>query len=288
MIESIEEIAKKMNQITYWQLYDHLSLLAKNMFKWEGLPDSVDEEYLEKVLYEDGKIIFLNDPTYGYMVARGNMSHNINIYEKPTHVRTNVHSNLFKNRDISTEECVIIRNNANETPTKKAVLLYSIRISDAQRTADVNIKQQKTPLIMLCDDKQKLTLENIYAKTDGNEPVIFGNKSMREVLNGIKVIETKAPFIADKLLKYKHDMTNEFFTFIGVNNVNTDKRERLVTDEVNANNEQIEFSAEIMLESRKRACKLINDMFKNINCSVSLREVNINKNNKNKEDDNDE
>ena len=278
LIKKLKQESAILNSSTYFNTYNELSLLARNMFEWDGLDElGVDTEFLEKVLYEDGLIVFFKDEDYGFMVARGNTASMLNIYEKPTSIMTAVVGSLYQNKKLKLDECVVIRNTANETPTRIFIKNYAHRIADTQRTIDVNISQQKTPLVVIGDDKQQLSLQNMYMNYDGNTPVIFANKSMRDNLDSLKVLKTDAPYLADKLLKYKHDIKSECYTFLGVNNVNTDKKERLITDEANANNEQIELSAEIMLQPRKRACKLINEMF-GINCSVKLREVDISSN----------
>ena len=275
-----------MTGLTYRHNYNNLSLLAKNMFKWINLPDEIDEEFLERMLYEVGFLIFFKDETFGYMVTRATKSGLLNIYERPTYYHTVVTSSLFNNRNIRSKECVVIRNNAIEEPTLPSVRLFASRITNTQMIIDVNITHQKTPLVILCDDKQRLTLQNLYNKYEGNEPAIFGDKSLRDTLDSIKTIDTKAPYVADKLLKYKHDITNEFYTFIGVNNVNADKKERLITNEADANNEQIEFNANTMLATRKTACKKINEMF-GLNIDVELVSIGVDSKFENEEQEGD-
>lgn len=91
--------------------------------------------------------------------------------------------------------------------------LFALRLYEAERTADVNIKAQKTPVLLLIDEKQRLTMENIYSQYNGNKPVIFGDKnSLGE--NVIKAINTQAPFIADKIINYKKEIWNEALTFL--------------------------------------------------------------------------
>lgn len=262
----------ELNALTYHDIYKQLSLLAKNIFEWINLPDTVNERFLERILFEEGKIVFFKDDKFGYVITKCNNKTALNFYEEPTKVTTVAVGENYINKTLDADQCVIIRNNCDEIPTRYAVRLYTQRITDAQRTIDVNINQQKTPLIILCDDTQRLTLINLFKKYNGNEPFIFADKSLRDTLDKIKTVDTKAPYLADKLMKYKHDIWNEFYTYIGINNVNSDKRERLITDEVNANNEQIEYSALIMLNERKRACKLINKMF-GLNIDVKIRDI---------------
>ena len=138
--------------------------------------------------------------------------------------------------------------------------LFAYRLYEAEQTAMVNIKAQKTPVLLLMDEKQRLTMENIYSQYDGNKPVIFGDKnSLGE--NVIKAINTQAPFIADKIIDYKKEIWNEALTFLGINNIMVDKKERLITDEANSNNELINLNLQSYLAPRQEACRQFNEKF---------------------------
>ena len=138
--------------------------------------------------------------------------------------------------------------------------LFALRLYEAEQTAMINIKAQKTPVLLLMDEKQRLTMENIYSQYDGNRPVIFGDKnSLGE--NVIKAINTQAPFIADKIIDYKKEIWNEALTFLGINNIMVDKKARLITDEANLNNELINLNLQSYLAPRQEACKQFNEKF---------------------------
>ena len=138
--------------------------------------------------------------------------------------------------------------------------LFALRLYEAERTADVNIKAQKTPILLLIDDKQRLTIENLYSQYDGNRPFIFGDKNNLSE-NQLKAIKTDAPFIADKIIDYKKEIWNEALTFLGINNIMIDKKERLITDEANSNNELINLNLQSYLVPRQEACRQFNEKF---------------------------
>ena len=138
--------------------------------------------------------------------------------------------------------------------------LFALRLYEAEQTAMINIKAQKTPVLLLMDEKQRLTMENLYSQYEGNRPVIFGDKnSLGE--NVIKAINTQAPFIADKIIDYKKEIWNEALTFLGINNIMVDKKERLITDEANSNNELINLNLQSYLAPRQEACRQFNEKF---------------------------
>ena len=138
--------------------------------------------------------------------------------------------------------------------------LFAYRLYEAEQTAFVNIRAQKTPVIILVDEKQRLTLENMYSKIDGNSPAIFGDKN-NIGLDNIKALKTDAPFIADKIMDYKKEIWNEALTFLGINNIMIDKKERLITDEANSNNELINMNLQSYLAPREEACRQFNEKF---------------------------
>ena len=147
--------------------------------------------------------------------------------------------------------------------------LFALRLYEAERTVDVNIKAQKTPVILVGDESFKLSMKNIYNKYIGNEPVIFGDKKQLGE-NVLRAIKTDAPFVADKIMDYKKEIWNEALTYLGINNIMISKKERLITDEANSNNELINMNLQSRLAPRKFACKQFNELF-GTNIDVRVR-----------------
>ena len=264
----MKTIAQELNDRTYTDYFYRLTLLARSVFKWENLPNGIDEKWIERYLFSDGKCMFFMDEEKGFMVSKCTNEGELNYYDEPTILRP-VATNYDSEKSYeNNEECVLIRNNDEMIPTSPTIQLYALRLAELSRTIDININAQKTPVIILCSDKQKLTMKAVYRQWNGYEPVIYGDKNLD--IEGIKVLKTDAPIVFDKLQIQKHAVWNECMTFLGINNANMDKRERLVDDEVQANNQQIEMSAEVMLKARERACELINKRF-GLEVRVSMR-----------------
>lgn len=267
MLIRMKDVAKDLNDLTFTDYFYRLMLISRSVFKWEGLPNGIDEKYIERYLFTDGKCCFFKDSEKGYMIAKCNPAGQLNFYDEPTIIQaygTNYNSKKLKNY----EESVIIRNNDEMIPTSMSVQLFALRLAEISRTIDININAQKTPVLVLSSDKQRLTLKNVYKQWTGFEPVIYGDKQLET--QNITVLKTDAPVVFPQLQIQKHAIWNETMTFLGINNANMDKRERLVGDEVQANNEQIEASANVMLKSRESACEQINKLF-GTSISVSFR-----------------
>lgn len=270
---SMKSIAQELNNRTYTDYYYRLMLLARSVFKWENLPNGIDEKWIERYLFTEGRCMFFHDKELGFMVTKCTNSGELNAYDEPTAISPDATN--YDNTGtilINNEEAVIIRNNDIELPTAPTIQLYALRLAELTRTIDINVHAMKTPTLVLCSEKQRLTLKQVYKQWNGFEPVIFGAKDLD--IEGIKVLKTDAPIVFDKLQYQKHSIWNECMTFLGINNANQDKRERLVDDEVQANNEQIEQSAEIMLKARERAAEQINKIF-DTNIRVSLRKLDL-------------
>lgn len=255
-----------INNETYQMYYSRLRDYALSMFKWEGLPDSINERFLEIKMFEEGKVVFFEDPQLGYLALPVTLGQMINVYQEPTGYRA---VSINYQKDLSPDNAVVIWNNYSRTPIKPIIEQYAYRLFQVERIMDVNLQAQRTPILILADESQRLTMENAYKMYEGNEPFIFGNKSGFDK-DAVQVLKTDAPFISDKLMEYKHNLWNEAMTFLGIGNAKQDKRERLVSDEVSANDEQIEGSRFIWLQARQDACTKINEMF-GLNVSVDFK-----------------
>nr|UWD73954.1 MAG: Connector [Bacteriophage sp.] len=254
-----------LNNATYLDYYKRLRLLALSMFEWENLPDSMNERFLEKTLYMYGLACFCYDNDFGWLSLRCIPSAELNVYEES--LKYTAYS-INYSKTFNRNEIVLVRNNLDQLPTDMTIHLFARRLYECERTIDINIKAQKTPVLVKCGEKQRLTLKNVYMNYDGNAPVIFGDKDLDTT--GFEVLQTNAPFVADKLAEYKRNVWSEMLSFLGVNNVATEKAERLVTDEVNANNQMVQLAAETMLLTRQQAAKELNELY-GFNVKVKLR-----------------
>ena len=264
---NFKEMNKKLNNLTFTDYFYRLSLIALSIFKWENLPNGINERWIEKYLFDIGECMFFKDPILGFRVSKS-IDKGINVYNEPIDLEPEstglTEPKTYKNGI----DAVLIKNNDLSIPTLPTLQLYAYRLADLTRAQDVNITAQKTPILIITSDRQKLTMKNVFNQWSGNEPVIYGDKEMN--IDGVKVLKTDAPIVFDKIQIQKHQLWNEVMTFLGVNNANQDKKERLVDDEVQANNEQVKICLDVMLKARQSACSEINRIF-GTNIKVSAR-----------------
>ena len=255
-----------LNMAVYSDYYKRLRLLALSVYEWENLPETMNARFLEQCLYWYGKAAIVNDDILGIINTKCTPSESLNIYGDATeyHCYSTGYDKFF-----ALDDMVYVRNNLEALPTDTTIQLFAQRLYEAERTIDVNIKAQKTPVIILCDEKQRLTMKNVYMKFDGNEPVIYGKKGLD--IDDIKVLRTDAPFVADKLREYTRDVWSEALSFLGINNVANEKKERLVVGEVEANNQLIDLSAQVGLLTRQQAADKFNKLYPGHDIKVRQR-----------------
>lgn len=246
-----------MNNSTFRQYYNRLVELSISMFEWKNLPDSVDPRFLELTLFTDGQAVFFEDEVLGYLALQNAMGGGFDVYRIPTNRRAYAVNGYQKQLDEN--DSVIIYNNYLHTNSMLDVQMFAKRLYNLDRAIDVNANAQKTPILLLCDDSERLTLENMYMQYDGNKPVIKGVKGLNP--NAFTVLKTDAPYVADKLYQLKTQIWNEALTYLGISNINITKKERLITDEVTRNQGGTIASRYSRLQARREACKKINEMF---------------------------
>jgi hypothetical protein len=258
-----------LNNRTYLQYYNRLLELAINMYEWKGLPDTVDERFLELTLFSDGMAVYFRDEILGDLCLQTMIGGNLDVYRIPME-RTAYAANGYQVR-LDPTNSVIIFNNYTHTNSMLDIEMYARRLYNIERTIDVNVNAQKTPVMVIGSEAQRLTLKNLMMQYDGNEPFIYGDDKLN--VNALNVLRLDAPYVADKLNILKRQIWNEALTYLGIENSNTEKKERLVTDEITSNLGGVEAQRFCRLNARRKAADQINAMF-GTNITVDFREEN--------------
>lgn len=257
-----------LNNLTYRQYLNRLTELAISMFEWKNLPDTVDARYLELHLFETGCMVYFKDEVIGDLCLDCIVNGRLDVYGNPLLRRAYSGYNNYQ-KLLKYNNSVIIWNNYLHGNSILDVEMFARRLYNLDRIIDVNANAQKTPVLLQGTEKQRLTLLNLYKEYDGNAPFIFGDKNLD--LNLLKTLSTNAPYVCDKLYQLKTQIWNEALTYLGISNINIQKKERLITDEVTRNQGGTIASRYSRLESRRQAVEKINDMF-GTNIEVNYRE----------------
>ena len=247
-----------MNNATYIQYYNRLIELSIAMFDWTGLPDTIDPRFLELTLFKYGKAVFFEDEVMGYLALTNAVQGGFDVYGYPVASRAYSPYNNYQ-KNLTLDDSVIIYNNYLRTPSSLDVEVFAKRLYNLDRVIDVNANAQKTPVLIKCAETQRLTMKNLYKEFDGNSPVIFGDNGLNDA--NFTVLSTEAPYVADRIYQLKTQIWNEALTYLGISNINAQKKERLITDEVSRNMGGVIASRYSRLNARQNACEKINKMF---------------------------
>lgn len=244
----------------YRYYYNMLKNLVMSLFEWDNVPKSMDANFLEKVLYEVGYCAVINHKTLGIINTRCSSNSNQNLYELSLSYNCYSVSDDYGGYDYDSDNFVLVKNNKLMHGVRYIVQLFALKLHNIDMEISNNINLQKFSAIMMCDEKERLTILNIIKQWENNQPLILSKKSL-DLNNKVDKLDFNIPYVADKLYLAKEKIMNEFLTYIGVNNLSVEKKERLVTGEVDVNNELIESNANVMLETRQQAVEEINDKF---------------------------
>lgn len=260
------DVATLNNSEADFIYYTYLQMLSLNMFKYKGLPESINTFYLEYILQTRGYIGFYKDKNLGLICSEITLGGQLNHYGMPTVYHTVSTSPLLK-KTLKNSECVVMKNSPLYVGLFPYLKFYAKKLALTSRTMDQNLSMQWTPYIITGDKRMLSQFMNFMKKIFQGVRTIFVSKGFR--LEDVNVLQTNAPFIADELHNMKQSILRECMTFLGIENANMDKKERLVSDEVNANNQQVIASRNIWLNERKKAIEELNKKY-GLNASVEF------------------
>lgn len=241
-----------------WNTYTYrLFEMAMSRGHWAKMPKSIDLRYLEQTLITQGACVFFKDDVLGYLCLPVVLNGKLDVYGNPYDFMAI--SDTGYNKKLDVNNGVIIYNNYLRMPNIAEIRYYADRLYEYDRIIDVNVKAQKTPVLIKCDKNEILSMENMYQKYDGNQPVIYGKKSLND--DNITVLKTDAPYIADKVYTLKQNIWNEALTQLGIPNTDTTKRERMIRDEVMTAQGAVIATRNSPEKMRQLACDKINKMF---------------------------
>jgi hypothetical protein len=266
-----------------------LTELAVNRFKWVGLPDSVDERFLETTLFFQGLSVFYFDPDFErFLALRSSGTGPINHYDNPT--KFTVTGNLmFHSKTLEagahviedpetkeiiqmSAECVPIWANTMRCPDLDIVQIYAGKLARADQTIEIAIRNSRFTKLVTADENSQLSMTNIMRMVEEGLPVIQVNTAFDPAaIQSLDVGPTMG--VVSELQIARTRLWNECMGLLGIQNANQDKKERLVADEVAANDEQTMGTRNIAMASRRYAASLINKLYgsKGLPMSVSVQ-----------------
>lgn len=261
------------------KIYDNLMLyfknIAINLFEWENFPDSISpdlisSEIIEEWLFDAGRAVFFKDNNQGYLCLKV-QTQGQNIVGKPTKFVATGYNYI---KQLTPDECVLIKNNGTSTPTRQLIEYYVEQIADIELVKKLRRNAHKTPMQIETSDETELTARNIWKKWDAGEPVIYRNKSKSGQTIGLNAVNTDVLYINDKLNDEENTYIANILTLLGISNYVEDKAERVQSAEVEAQQDYVQQSYLASYEYRQKACDSINKKF-GLNLRVKKKEQKI-------------
>lgn len=258
LIQTDFESSAYLNNKTYLDIYNRMKEICLNLYVYRNLPDTVDERYLELMLFEYGfSFFFKEDVADIYLSLSGTLDRGFDVYGNYTNYTAISAKGDYRQR-LDSSNSVIIYNNFTRIPTRQQIELFAWRAWNALRTADTNLSQQKTTKLLKVPEQRRLTWKNLLMKIQGNQVYALVSDDI-DVENC--VVDLNVPYIADKAIMVYNTVWNDFLTFIGVVNHNTDKKEREVQIEVMGHMGATEMERNTMLRSRRIGFDKVNKIF---------------------------
>lgn len=251
-----------------------LQTMALSCFKWEGLPEDIDPRFIEYILLYGGIGGMFELASGGLAFAPATPIGKLNMYYNPNKIQLIPinggsawyrHAYFFVkelasgNIIVPPDACVCF-DNESRIPLIPILRDYARRLANIDRKIDININAQATPYLIVCEEESRRDAINLYKQIGGNEPLIIANKGLAQSLSA-SVFPTAAPYVADKLLADQQKIINQVYTILGVDNSNTEKKERMIDAEATSNNEQIMLMRISRIGPRRRFCEQVNEMF---------------------------
>lgn len=250
------------NLLTYKKnLIENVSL-AKNVFPIENTPNSIDIGYInDKLIYEGAIAWFIDEDeelNKKVFALPFNVLKKKIPYNEPYEIEAIGEGGYRK--VLKNGEFVIMYDNTEKRPIITDIYQYSERMSVCDRTADINILQQRTPRIWNIPEDKEKTFKDLINNIDAYQETVVGYDSLN--IEGVQCILQPSPYVADKVDEHKSKIYNEFLSFIGITTITFDKKERMITSEIEAQIGGSIAKRFSRYEPRLKAINEINEKFK--------------------------
>lgn len=257
------------NTTSYMYYINVAENLCLSRYVYEDVPDTCDMRYLEVILMRRGNAVFFMDEVINeHMVLPVNLNGNFDVRGNPTTYTAYSEFNSYQHQ-LTQKDSVLIFNNMTKEPSYPYIQMFAKRMWDFDRIIDVNVRAQKTPVLIRTNKRKLFSLKQVYKDYDGDVPVIYASENFDT--KDLDSLKTDAPYVADKIYELKTKYWNELLTYLGIPNVTMEKKERMLVDEVERQMGGATYSRYSPLEMREKAVEQINDMF-GLNIKVSYRE----------------
>lgn len=262
---------KNVGLTRFFQRY--LLQKAISVFKWK-MPSTWSRDYFQYTLYCWGFVAIVNTDKFG-VIPQGCGLKGYNVFYQP---RSVIIQNPLINRSLELEigrNCVLLKLQPDFCGIMDLVSFYAQEMALASEAVDVNLLNSKLSYVFTASNKNAAeSLKKLYDRIASGEPAVVVDKALYNDDGSVcwEAFQQNVGhnYIVSDLLSDLRKIEAEFDTKVGIPNANTDKKERLISDEVNANNVETRNLPELWLESLRQGCEEARKMF-GIDLSVDWR-----------------
>lgn len=260
---------------------------ALSSFEWKNIPDLIDPRYIEICLFNFGMGGFfeMQRDTEMYAFAQATPLGNPNMYYNPQKVQLippngvnqwvrwaywHVRSLADKSIIVEAPDAIVCYDNIRRVSLKSMLRQYAMRLARIDRICDINFGVQATPYIINTIEERSKDAINLLKQLSGFEPAIVRYKNTDGVQP--EVLNLNAPYVADKLIADGSKIVNQALTLLGIDNSNTEKKERVIGEEAGSNDELIMLMRRSRAMCRQQFCEQVNDRFGlDIQCHYAVK-----------------
>ena len=267
-----KKIARFMNSLSYLHYFNILKGIALSRFEWEGMPESVDLDYLNEKLLSSDVSFFYEKDLQQYLALESVPAGGMNVYGKfPDRevIGMNGYTNKVNDKNSVLIRCSVSLYNDRMMTTLEGIQFFAAQLAEIDRAMIINVKKQKVPWILAIDEKMHITLDQIVEDSEDGVPVIPVDPNFE---NFVKVLNTQCALIAPQLFDLKKSVWQEALGFVGITNTSIEKRERVNTAEIEANDAGTIAQRYVALTPLVRACEDINKMYSDLKVSVHFHD----------------
>lgn len=251
------------NQRTYSKNLDLLLSLAINRFRWEGLPDTCDARFLETQLHRSGIATICHKEglpdVWQTLIATPHGE--FNAYGIPVRWRADGYVNQGTGYEVTRKNGELVFYNWSRANPFNALEIYARKMTHYERTEDVNLSQQLTPWILTAPREKRLELINVLKQILGGEPAVIGDDRLRDLVEGISVLNTQVPLNVEALARGRQQVLNDALMYLGIPHLAFEKGERMIEDEARANTSPTTIALLDCLQARRQAADALNRRF---------------------------
>lgn len=260
-------------QKIYFRYFNYLYNLAITRFEWINLPEEILPSFIEDTLFWKGIGVFMKDeaipekPMYAF--SNVNLGGDMDNYNIPNQRWSYTIHDI---KELDKLNSVLVRDNMIGYPMCDFITMHAEAMTNLRLTRDINVFAQRTPVALGGTQDMKMTMKNFIDSYYKYIPFIPIKDTMD--LDKIKAINMEAPFVADKIQALLKQEKASALCTLGIMSSDETKKERAITDEISANNEECALNRESALNLRKRACEQINRLW-GLNVDVKFRMTEI-------------